>query len=142
MCSIQIIHSKNCAKIMLICWFCRSLVGRMNLDGSGSSIMASHHRSKDSRPESAGVPLKSQAVGREEDSYDDEEFESVGSPGLSSTHETPRLSWMGTDHDMIDVSTQTVVHSGLLVIHFRSVIKGAQCWLIYRVFMNMARSLT
>lgn len=94
----------------------RSLVGRMNLDGSGSSIMASHHQSKDSRPESAGVPLKSQAVGTEEDSYDDEEFESVGSPGLSSTHETPRLSWMGTEHDMIDVSTQTVVHSGTQTI--------------------------
>lgn len=95
-------------------WFCRSLVGRMNLDGRGSSVMASHHRSKDSRPKSAGLPLKSQAVGPDEDSYDDEEFESVGSPRLSSTHATPRLSWMETEHDMIDMSTQTVVHSGMV----------------------------
>jgi len=95
-------------------WFCRSLVGRMNLDGRGSSVMASHHKSKDSRPKSAGLPLKSQAVGPDEDSYDDEEFESVGSPRLSSTHATPRLSWMETEHDMIDMSTQTVVHSGMV----------------------------
>lgn len=90
----------------------KSLVGRMNLDGRGSSVMASHHRSKDSRPKSAGLPLKSKAIGPDEDSYDDEEFESVGSPRLSSTHATPRLSWMETEHDMIDMSTQTVVHSG------------------------------
>lgn len=95
-------------------WFCRSLVGRMNLDRRGSSVMASHHKSKDSRPKSAGLPLKSQAVGPDEDSYDDEEFESVGSPRLSSTHATPRLSWMETEHDMIDMSTQTVVHSGMV----------------------------
>ena len=86
----------------------------MNLDGGGSSVMASHHRSKDSRLKSAGLPLKSQAVGLDEDSYDDEEFESVGSPRLSSTHQTPRLSWMETEHDMIDMSTQTVVHSGMV----------------------------
>lgn len=82
----------------------------MNLDGRGSSVMASHHQSKDSRPKSAGLPLKSQAVGPDEDSYDDEEFESVG----SSTHGTSRLSWMETEHDMIDMSTQTVVHSGMV----------------------------
>lgn len=86
----------------------------MNLDGRGSSVMASHHKSKESRPKSAGLPLKSQAVGPDEDSYDDEEFESVGSARLSSTHATPRLSWMETEHDMIDMSTQTVVHSGMI----------------------------
>lgn len=89
----------------------RSLVGRMNLDGQGSSVMVSHHQPKDLRPKSAGLPLKSQAVGPDEESYDDDEFESVGSPKLSSTR-TPRMSWMETEHDMIDMSTQTVVHSG------------------------------
>lgn len=84
----------------------------MNLDGRGSSVMASHHRSKELRPKSAGLPLKSRAVGPDEDSYGDDEFESLGSPRLSSTHATPRLSWMETEHDMIDMSTQTVVHSG------------------------------
>lgn len=88
----------------------------MNLDGRGSSVMASHSQSLDSRPKSAGLPLKSQAVGREEDSYDDDDFESVRSPRLSSTHTTPRFSWMEKDHDMIDMSTQTVVHSGMVVI--------------------------
>lgn len=88
----------------------------MNLDGRGSSVMASHHKSLDSRPKSAGLPLKSQAVGPDEDSYDDEDFESVESPRLSSTRATPRLSWMEKDHDMIDMSTQTVVHSGMVVI--------------------------
>ena len=86
----------------------------MNLDGRGSSVMASHHRSKDSRPKSVGLPLKSKAVGHDEDSYDDEEFESAGSPRLSSTRATPRLSWMETEHDMIDMATQTVVHSGMV----------------------------
>ncbi|KAL9988547.1 hypothetical protein ACROYT_G003004 [Oculina patagonica] len=90
----------------------KSLVGRMNLDGRGSSVMASHHQSLDSRPKSAGLPLKSQAAGPDEDSYDDDDFESVESPRLSSTRVTPRLSWMEKDHDMIDMSTQTVVHSG------------------------------
>ena len=83
----------------------------MNLDGQGSSVMVSHHQPKDLRPKSAGLPLKSQAVGPDEESYDDDEFESVGSPKLSSTR-TPRMSWMETEHDMIDMSTQTVVHSG------------------------------
>ena len=90
----------------------------MNLEGRGSSVVASHHQSKDPRPKSSGVPLKSQAVGPEEDSYDDDEFESVGSPRLSSTHATPRLSWMEHEHDMIDMSTQTVVHSGKCMFHF------------------------
>lgn len=85
----------------------------MNLDGRGSSVMASHHQSLDSRPKSAGLPLKSQAAGPDEDSYDDDDFESVESPRLSSTRVTPRLSWMEKDHDMIDMSTQTVVHSGM-----------------------------
>ena len=58
---------------------------------------------------------KSQASGTEEDTtYDDEEFDSTESPGLSSTRATPRLSWMEQEHDMIDMSTQTVVHSGIL----------------------------
>ena len=83
----------------------------MNLDGQGSSVMVSHHQPKDLRPKSAGLPLKSQAVGPDEESYDDDEFESVGSPKLSSTR-TPRMSWMETEHDMIDMSTQTIVHSG------------------------------
>lgn len=85
----------------------------MNLEGRGSSVVASRHHSKDSRPKSANVPLKSQAVGTEGDSYDDDDFESVGSPSLSSTRATPRLSWMENEHDMIDMSTQTVVHSGI-----------------------------
>ena len=78
----------------------------MNLDGRGSSAMVSHHQSVDSRPKSAGLPLKSKAIGPDEDSCDDDDFESVGSP---------RLSWMEKDHDMIDMSTQTVVHSGIVI---------------------------
>lgn len=85
----------------------------MNLDGHGSSKMASHHKSKDLRPKSAGLPLKSQAVYADEDGYD-EELESVGSPKFSSSHQTPRLSWMASEHEMIDMSTQTVVHSGMV----------------------------
>ena len=107
-----------------ISWFCSSLIGQMNLEGRGSSVVASHHHSKDPRPKSAGVPLKSQTAGPDEDSYDDKEFESVGSPRLSSTRTTPRLSWMEHEHDMIDMSTQTVVHSGKcifqLIIHKES----------------------
>ncbi|CAH3114250.1 unnamed protein product [Porites lobata] len=87
----------------------RSLVGRMNLEGRGSSVIASKHQSKETRPKSAAVPQKSRT---EEDSYDDEEFESGGSPRLSSTRTTPRQSWMESEHEMIDMSTQTVVHSG------------------------------
>ena len=90
----------------------------MNLDGHGSSEMASHRKSKDSWPKSAGLPLKSQAVGTDEDSYDDEELESVGSPKFSSSHQTPRLSWMASEHEMIDMSTQTVVHSGMVESFF------------------------
>ena len=83
-----------------------------------SSVVATHHQSKDPRPKSAGVPLRSQAAGPDEDSYDDEEFESAGSPRLSSTRATPRLSWMEHEHDMIDMSTQTVVHSGKCIFRF------------------------
>jgi len=88
----------------------------MNLEGRGSSVVASH-RPKESRPKSSNIPVKSRATGPEEDSYDDEEIESVGSPGLSSTRVTPRLSWMEHEHDMIDMSTQTVVHSGIFSLH-------------------------
>ena len=84
----------------------------MNLEGRGSSVIASKHQSKDPRPKSAAVPQNSRT---EEDSYDDEEFESGGSPRLSSTRTTPRQSWMESEHEMIDMSTQTVVHSGELL---------------------------
>ena len=105
----------------------------MNLDGRGGLVIASQHQSKDSRPKSAGVPLKSKAVGPEEDSYDDEEFESVGSPRLSSTRATPRLSWMEHEHDMIDMSTQTVVHSGnsvtLISLHLHFIVASMAAFL-------------
>ena len=84
----------------------------MNLEGRGSSVIASKHQSKETRPKSAVVPQNSRT---EEDSYDDEEFESGGSPRLSSTRTTPRQSWMESEHEMIDMSTQTVVHSGELL---------------------------
>lgn len=95
----------------------RSLVGCMNLEGRGSSVVASSiHQSDDPRSKKANVARKSQASGTEEETYDDEDFDSVGSTVLSSTHGTPRLSWMEHTHDMIDMSTQTVVHSGTQTI--------------------------
>ena len=107
-----ILHTGVCALgEMFSWWFCRSLVGRMNLEGRGSSVIASKHQPRETRPKSAAVPQNSRTG---EDSYDDEEFESGGSPRLSSTRTTPRQSWMESEHEMIDMSTQTVVHSGEL----------------------------
>lgn len=96
----------------------RSLVGQINLEERDSSVIASRHQSEDFiSPKASTSTRKSQASGTEEDSiYDDEEFDSAESPGLSSTRATPRLSWMEQEHEMIDMSTQTVVHSGTQTI--------------------------
>jgi len=96
----------------------RSLVGQINLEERDSSVIASWRQSEDFISPKASISTrKSQASGTEEDSiYDDEEFDSAESPGLSSTRATPRLSWMEQEHEMIDMSTQTVVHSGTQTI--------------------------
>ena len=99
----------------------------MNLEERDGSVIASSQRqSEDFRPQKASTSTrKSQASGTEEDTtYDDEEFDSAESPGLSSTHATPRLSWMEREHDMIDMSTQTVVHSGTLKNNYKQCLWG------------------
>ena len=112
----------------------------MNLEGRGSSVIASKHQSKKTRPKSAAVPQKSRT---EEDSYDDEEFESGGSPRLSSTRTTPRQSWMESEHEMIDMSTQTVVHSGELLCNH--LIRGTQRWFspkcVFKTLFRLSRVL-
>ena len=104
---------KEVHRFVLMLCYSRSLVNRMNLDGHGSSVIVSPRQPSDSRPKSAGHALKSAAVGTDEDlSDDDDEFDSERSPRFSSTGVTPRVSWVEKEHQMIDMSTQTVVHSG------------------------------
>ena len=107
----------------------------MNLDGRGSSVVASPREQYRLRPKSAGHAMKKTVdISTEDDyCYDDDEFYDDNSPTLRSPRAsppglscTPRLSWMEDQqyHDMIDMSTQTVVHSG----QYMSVTGAACCW--------------
>lgn len=86
---------------------------RMNLDGRGTSVMASP-RDLSKRPKSAVYPLKSTAttgVDTDLPDYSDDEFYSDNETPKDSTR-TPRVSAWSTNDDMVDMCTQTVVHSG------------------------------
>lgn len=85
-------------------------MGRMNLDGRGSSVVLSPRQEAKLRPKSAGQPLTSTGIGPNHDafSYDSDE-EEHRSP--KSRH-TTKMSWAEEAHEMKDTSTQTVVHSG------------------------------
>lgn len=87
---------------------------RMNLDGRGTSVMASPRDFN--RPKSAIYPLKSTAttaVETDPPAYSDDDFCSDDETPKASAR-TPRQSaWTGhEDSDMVDMFTQTVVHSG------------------------------
>lgn len=83
----------------------------MNLDGQGSSVMVLYYQFKDLRFKSVGLLLKLQVVGLDEESYDDDEFESVGFLKLLLIR-ISRMLWMEIEYDMIDMLTQIVVYLG------------------------------
>ncbi|KAK3752041.1 hypothetical protein QZH41_019391, partial [Actinostola sp. cb2023] len=91
----------------------RYLMDRMNLDGRGTSIMASPRESDLNRPKSAGYPLKSTANTAVETGlpdYSDDEF-CTDDESRKGSARTPRLSAWNDQSDMVDMCTQTVVHS-------------------------------
>jgi galactose-1-phosphate uridylyltransferase len=96
---------------------------RMNLDGRGTSVMASPHESHKYRPKSAGYPLKSTANTAVEadlpDYSGDDDFCSDEESAPRESARTPRMTWVEKESDMVDMGTQTVVHSGnhCLTVH-------------------------
>ncbi|EDO43381.1 predicted protein [Nematostella vectensis] len=92
------------------------LMDRMNLDGRGTSVMASPRQVDSRRPKSAIYPSKSEGFTStgvnpipSPYEYDDDFYSDEDSPHPASS---PKMSWMEGDHEKIDMSTQTVVHSG------------------------------
>lgn len=75
----------------------------MNLDGRGSSVMVLYYWFKDLRLISVGLLFKLKVIGLDEDSYDDEEFESVGFLRLFLIYVILRFLWMEIEYDMIDM---------------------------------------
>lgn len=89
---------------------------RMNLDGRGTSVMATPRDS--SRPKSAVYPLKSTATTGVEtdlpDYSDDDDFCSDEDTPKHTARSLRTPAWTTSAEDMVDMCTQTVVHSGIL----------------------------
>ena len=94
----------------------------MNLDDCSNHSVASARQQKKVRPRSAG-DITEKATVATEDEYDDDDFcdddsasERSHTATPSGLSNSPESSWMGNQnyHDgMIDMSTQTVMHSGI-----------------------------
>lgn len=96
----------------------RYLMDRMNLDGRGTSVVASPRENNFNRPKSAAYPLKSTvntAVETNFHDYSDDDFCSEDETPKNSARQAARVAvWSPhEDSDMVDMCTQTVVHSGM-----------------------------